>query len=72
MSNIQQEDTRGILNETRMTIHKHEMGGEEFQTMCGLTYHLGHGQLQTVRIKRAIREFDAEKCGRCFEEGRGY
>jgi hypothetical protein len=72
MSNIQQEDARGILNETRMTIHKHEMGAEEFQTLCGLTYHLEHGQLQTVQIGRAINEFDAEKCGRCFDEGRGY
>lgn len=72
MSDTQQEDVRGILNESRMTIHKHEMGAGDFQTLCGLTYHLEHGQLRMIQVKRAIGEFDADKCGRCFDDGRGY
>lgn len=72
MSNTQKEDVRGILNEARMTIHQHEMGAADLQTLCGLTYHLEHGQLRMIQVERAISEFDAEKCGRCFEEGRGY
>lgn len=72
MSNTEQEQVSGILNETSMTIHKHEMGAEDFQTLCGQTYHLEHEQLQRIQIKRASKQFDAEKCGRCFEDGRGY
>ncbi len=72
MDNIQQEDVRGILNETSMTIHKHEMGAADFQTVCGQTYHVEHGQLRMIRVKQATEEFDADKCGRCFEDGRGY
>jgi len=72
MNNIQQEDIRGILNETSMTIHKHEVGTAEFQTACGQTYHLDHGQLQKIEVERATDEFGAEKCGRFFEDGRGY
>jgi hypothetical protein len=72
MSNTTQEDVRGILNETSMTIHEHEMGAEDFQTLCGQTYHLDHEQLRTIQVERATEEFDAKKCGRCFEDGRGY
>jgi hypothetical protein len=72
MDNIQQEDVRGILNETSMTIHKHEMGAADFQTVCGQTYHVEHGQLRMIPVTQATEEFDADKCGRCFEDGRGY
>jgi hypothetical protein len=72
MSKTQQEGVRGVLNETSMTIHKNELGAEDFQTPCGKTYNLDHGQLRTIQVKRATEEFDAEKCGRCFEDGRGY
>lgn len=72
MSKTLREDESGILNETSMTIHKHAIGGGEFQTLCGQTYHLDRGQLRAIRVKRATEEFDAEKCGRCFEDGRGY
>ncbi|WP_338740154.1 hypothetical protein [Haloplanus salilacus] len=72
MSKTLREDVRGILNETSMTIHKHAMGAEKFQTLCGQTYHLDRGQLRTMQVERATEELDAEKCGRCFEDGRGY
>lgn len=72
MSNTQQDDVRGILNETSMTIHKHETGTEGLRALCGQTYHLEHGQLRMIRVKQATETLDAEKCGRCFENGRGY
>lgn len=72
MSNTRQENVSGILNETSMTIHKQEMGAEGFQTLCGQTYHLEQGQLQRIQVVRASEQLGAEKCGRCFEEGRGY
>jgi hypothetical protein len=72
MTNLQQEDVSGILNETSKTIHKHEGGAAEFQTLCGQTYHLDHGQLRMIQVERASKDFDAEKCGNCFEDGRGY
>jgi hypothetical protein len=55
-----------------MTIHKHEMGAADFQTVCGQTYHVEHGQLRMVPVNQATDEHDADKCGRCFEDGRGY
>jgi hypothetical protein len=72
MSNTQQEDVRGVLNETSRTIHKHEMGAEDYRTLCGQSYHLDRGQLRMIQVKQATERFDAEKCGRCFEDGRGY
>ncbi len=72
MSNTRQENMSGILNETSMTIHKQEMGAEDFQTLCGQTYHLEQGQLQRIQVTRASEQLGAEKCGRCFEDGRGY
>jgi hypothetical protein len=72
MTNLQQEDVKGILNETSKTIHKHERGAAKFQTLCGQTYHLDHGQLRMIPVERATTDIDAEKCGNCFEDGRGY
>jgi hypothetical protein len=45
-----------------MTIHKHEMGAADFQTVCGQTYHIEHGQLRMIPIQQATDEFDATKC----------
>jgi len=72
MKDIQQEDVNGILNETSMTIHKHEVGAADFQTLCGQTYHLEHGQLREIQVRQATEKLNADKCGRCFEDGRGY
>jgi hypothetical protein len=71
MNYIQQEEERGILNETSMTIHKQERGAPDFQTVCGQTYHLEHGQLQMVQVRRATKEFNAETCDRCFGDDPG-
>lgn len=72
MSNTRQENVSGILNETSMTIHKQEMRAEDFQTLGGQTYHLEQGQLQRIQVARASEQLGAEKCGRCFEDGRRY
>lgn len=72
MENIQQNDVRGILNETSMKIHKQEIGAADFHTVCGQVYHTGHGQLQMVQIDQAKEKSSADTCGRCFEESRRY
>lgn len=72
MANIQREDEGGILNETSMTIHKQRMGATDFQTLCGQSYNLDHGQLRAIDVENAIEKLPAEKCGSCFEDGRGY
>lgn len=63
---------KGVLNETTKTVHKHEIGKTELQTECGLTHHVAPDQLQTTSVEQATADFDARKCGRCFEEGGGY
>ena len=72
MTTTRNEVERGVLNETTMTIHKHELGGTDLQTVCGHTYHVDPDRLRTILIGRATDEFDASKCGQCFEDGRGY
>lgn len=72
MDNTQRKGVIGILNETRMTIHKRKTGGPDLQTLCGQTCHLNHEQLQNIQIRQAAEKLNADKCGSCFDDGRGY
>jgi len=71
MNNTQRKDASGVLNETTMTVHKRKTGAAGLQTLCGQTYHLNHEQLRSIRIKQATKKLDVDKCGNCFEDGRG-
>ena len=68
----QDKERRGILNETTMTLHKQETGMADFQAPCGHTAHVPQDRLRIVEITHVIDEHDASRCGRCFEDGRGY
>lgn len=70
MDDSQQEVVRGVLNETSKKIHKHERGAADFQTVCGQIYHVEHGQLRMIQVKQGTEAVDADKCERCFENGR--
>ncbi len=59
----------GVLNETTNKIHKHERGRSDFQTTCGATSHVSHEDLRLIPVEQAD---DADRCGRCFEDGGGY
>lgn len=72
MDSIQQKDVNGVLNETTMTIHKHEIGEADLHTSCGQSYHLNPEKLRNIRIKQATEELNADRCGNCFKDGRGY
>jgi len=61
-----------VLNEPERTVHKHETGASEFHTVCGVSYNVDPDQLQRIPLDRATTEYDASKCGRCFEDGSGY
>lgn len=71
MDDIQQGVVRGVLDETSMKIHKHERGAADFQTVCGQIYHVEHGHLRIIQVTQGTEKFDADKCGRCFDDGRG-
>ncbi|MBZ6496243.1 hypothetical protein [Natrinema longum] len=62
----------GVLNETTNKIHKYESGQSDFQTSCGATSHVAHEHLRLVPVEQAIDGADADRCGRCFDEGGGY
>lgn len=62
----------GVLNENSRTVHKRRRGQPGYQTECGATAHLSGDHLRRVPLSRVLAEADAEKCGRCFEDGRGY
>lgn len=72
MASIQHNRRRGVLNETTMTIHKHETGAADSRAVCGHTLHVEQERLRVVGVQRATEELDARKCGQCFEDGRGY
>ena len=72
MDNSSDEVTDGILNEITHTVHKQEVGGTEFQTKCGVTYHLTHTDLQCVLVEEVVGSTNASKCGRCFPGSSGY
>lgn len=72
MGGVSDDSTNAVLNRTTMKVHKHEKGTETVETRCGATYHLDPEQLLVTSVERATTEFDASKCGRCFEDGGGY
>ncbi|WP_247009981.1 hypothetical protein [Halorientalis litorea] len=59
----------GVLNEVTNTVHKHEQGASELQTVCGATFHCSHDELSRLT---AIETRTTSKCGRCFEGGGSY
>jgi len=62
----------GVLNETTNKIHRHESGRSDFQTTCGATSHVAHDNLRLVPVERAVSDADANRCGRCFDDGGSY
>lgn len=62
----------GILNEHTQTVHRHEAGASDLDTACGASRNLEPGQLRAVPVRQATAAFDADRCGRCFEDGGGY
>lgn len=61
-----------VLNEITNTVHKHELGEADFQTTCGAISTVAHENLRMTSIESPAAPADASKCGRCFEDGRGY
>lgn len=64
--------TKGVLNETTMTVHRQEPGVSRPSSACGHTYHMERGQLREIAVKEALDQLNATKCGICFDSGRGY
>jgi hypothetical protein len=62
----------GVLNEYTKTVHKHETGASALHTVCGVTYNVSSEQLRTMSVTEATADHDADKCGRCFDDGGSY
>lgn len=62
----------GVLNEVTQTVHAHNPGESALHTSCGVAYNLSPDQLETMSVRQAMSVHNASKCGRCFEDGRGY
>jgi hypothetical protein len=62
----------GILNEYTNTIHRHQTGAPALHAACGVTHDLAVDQLRVISIERASTDYDADRCGRCFDDGGGY
>lgn len=63
---------RGVLNEATDTVHKREPGESDFQTACGATAHVPHDDLRVAPVDPTVASTNASKCGRCFDDGKGY
>lgn len=72
MEGLRNEPTKGVLNETTRTVHRHETGKSDLQTACGLTYNVDPDRLRRTSIEQATTDFNASKCGRCFDDAGGY
>jgi len=61
-----------VLNETTKTVHKHETSAATLHTECGVTHNLDPDRLELITDDSPVTDHDAQKCGRCFEDGGGY
>ncbi len=62
----------GVLNERTRTVHKHETGATALHTTCGVTFDLDPDKLREIPVEQAATEYDARRCGRCFDGVGGY
>jgi len=62
----------GVLNEHTQTVHRHESGEPELHTVCGVSYTLDPEHLLAMPVEKAATDHDADRCGRCFDDGGGY
>lgn len=60
-----------LLNHATLTVHRKEAEREALEAVCGATTHVNADHLSETTVTEAI-DGDAEKCGRCFEDGGGY
>lgn len=72
METNRSDASRGIVNERTQTVHKHEPGAPDYETVCNLTWHVTHENLRKTPIEEAITAVSIKKCGACFEDGGGY
>lgn len=71
MPSIQRSETVGAVNETTVTVHKHEIGAADLRPPCGHTKHVEHDGFRIVGGERAIEEHGASTGGGCIEAGGG-
>jgi hypothetical protein len=62
----------GVLNERTHTVHKKGAENPYSRTKCGATNDVGHDELRAVPVERAVDDYDACRCGRCFTDAGGY
>lgn len=62
----------GVLNESTNTVHRRKIETPNPASVCGATDYVNRDRLRTTTVKQAIAHRDANKCGRCFEDGGGY
>lgn len=61
-----------VLNEFTKTVHKQKAGAVDQHTVCGVSRMLARDNFQMISAELAATEYDANKCGRCFEGEGGY
>jgi hypothetical protein len=72
MARRESRQAGGVLNQATRTVHRRKAENGEFGTVCGHTRHVDSDHLRRTSVEEATEERDATKCGRCFEDGRGY
>ena len=61
-----------VLNEQTGTVHKPRRDETVPHTLCGVTRHISHDDVEVIPLEHAASDHDASKCGRCFDDGGGY
>lgn len=60
-----------VVNQYTDTVHRHQGGSRDYETVCGATYHVEADHLHVRQVDKAGRG-ETTKCGRCFEGAGGY
>ena len=63
---------KGVLNERTETVHKKGVENPYSRTKCGATNDVSHNEIRAVLVQRAVDEYEACRCGRCFSDAGGY
>ena len=61
-----------VLNETTRTVHKRRSGPAVRHTVCGVTRTLDVENLRPISAELVSTQYDADRCGRCFDGAGGY
>lgn len=65
---------KGLMNANTATVHKRDADASAPRSECGVvgSKEFTGGEVYEVEVEEAASRPSVARCGRCFEDGRGY